>query len=237
MKKLSLYWLFLFSLMGKTLWAQDTLRPKIILKTVPTTLIDPDNTLTLGAEIPIATHWSIYQEAGWGNAALSPWEDGKKFASKNNFRFRTQGRYYFSDPYSQRGSWYLAAEYYRKEVFIKEYRALGRGCNPATGGCAYFEEGLVKTRRRVSASHVKAGYQVVVPRRLVIDLYLGGGFRKLLVTNDAEEGTINNWFWNRDLFNFRTLRPGSYETTPSITGGFSLGILLGQRNPKALPLR
>ena len=98
MKKLSLYWLFLFSLMGKTLWAQDTLRPKIILKTVPTTLIDPDNTLTLGAEIPIATHWSIYQEAGWGNAALSPWEDGKKFAGKNNFRVRTQGRYCFSDP-------------------------------------------------------------------------------------------------------------------------------------------
>jgi len=223
--------------MGKSLWAQDTLRSRAILKTVPTTLIDLDNTFTLGVEIPIQTRWSIYQEAGWGDAALSPWEDGKEFASKNNFRFRTQGRYYFSDPYSERGSWYLAVEYYRKEVFINEYRALGRSCNPATGGCAYFEEGFVKTRRRVSASHIKAGYQVVVPRRLVIDLYLGGGFRKLLVTNDAEEGAINNWFWNRELFNFRTLRPGRYETIPSISGGFSLGILLGQRNPKALPLR
>jgi len=216
---------------------QDTLRPKVILKTIPTTLLDPDNTLTLGVEIPIKKRWSLSQELGWGNGALNVWGEDTMYTNKNNFRFRTQGRFYFDDPFTERGSWYIAAEYYRKEVFITEYRALGRGCNSQTWSCAYFEEGYLKTRRRVSAGHLKIGYQVLVPKRFVIDVYLGGGLRRLLVTNDAAEDAINAWIWNRSLFNFRTLRPGRYETIPSISAGLSIGILLGQRNPKALPLR
>ena len=43
-------------------------------------------------------------------------------------------------------------------------------------------------------------------------------------------------FYKSFYKNYR-VQPGRYETIPSITGGFSLGILLGQRNPKALPLR
>ncbi len=220
-----------------SLQAQDTVRPAVILKFTPSMLLDPDNTLTLGAEIPLSRRWSVQQEVGWGNAYMNLWDERSRYAEKNNWRFRTQLRYYFEKPNSKLSGSYFALEYFRKEVFIRQYQAIGRQCNPLTGTCAYFEEGILRTRRRVSALHGKVGYQWLIPDRMVVDIYVGGGFRKLIVSNDDPSGQANTNLIQSDLFNLRSLRPGNYEPIVSLSGGFSLGILLTQKKRKVVPLR
>lgn len=224
-------------LTAATAWAQDTLRPTVILKFTPSMLLDIDNTLTLGAEVPFSKRWSMQQEVGWGNAYTNLWNEQSLYPDKNNWRFRTQLRYYFTDPYSPSGGWYFALEYFRKEIFIRQYQALGRQCNPVTGTCAYFEEGILRTRRRVSALHGKFGFQWQFADRMLFDFYIGGGFRKLLVTNDDPLGQANTNLFRTNVFNLRTLRPGRYEAIPSISAGFSLGFLLKQKKRNVVPLR
>ncbi len=219
------------------LQAQDTLQPVIIIKFIPSMLLDPDNTLTLGTEIPLGHRWSVQQEVGWGNAYMNLWDERSRYADKNNWRFRTQLRYYFAKSDSKLSGSYFALEYFRKEVFIRQYQAIGRQCNPLTGACAYFEEGFLRTRRRVSALHGKLGYQWLIPDRMVVDIYVGGGFRKLIVTNDDPLEQANANLIQTNLFNLRSLRPGNYDPIVSISAGFSLGILLVQKKRKALPLR
>lgn len=231
-------WLLLLLLfIESALQAQDTIRPSVVLKFTPSMLLDPDNTLTLGAEIPFSTRWSVQQEVGWGNSYTNLWDEHSRYPDKNNWRFRSQLRYYFTNPYSRAGGWYFALEYFRKEIFIRQYQAIGRQCNPATGTCAYFEEGFLRTRRRVSALHGKFGFQWAFPDRVVLDLYLGGGFRNLIVTNDDPLGQANINLNQTDFFNLRSLRPGKYEPIPSISAGFSFGFLLTQKKRKVVPLR
>jgi len=228
-------WLWIMSLVcAQTLWGQDTLKPKVILKTTPSMLLDWDNTLALGVEIPLYRHWSLQQDLGWGNSKFNLWGDGEQYPNKNNWRFRTQLRYYFTDNSVRMGGWYFAAEYFRKEIFIVQNHAFGRDCNPTTGVCAYFEEGLLHTRRRVSALHGKMGYQWFIPdTRLVFDCYFGGGYRRLIVTND-DPSFRGNWVRNPSLF--RPIRPQKYEPAVSLSFGFSLGILFAQKREKAVPL-
>lgn len=219
------------------LQAQDTLPPRLIVKVTPSMLLDPDNTLALGAEIPLGRGWSLQQEVGWGNAYMNLWDERSRYADKNNWRFRTQLRYYFTKPASRLVGSYFALEYFRKEIFIRQYQAIGRQCNPLTGACAYFEEGILRTRRRVSALHAKFGYQWLIPDRMVVDMYIGAGLRKLIVTNNDPLGQVNTNVRDINLFNLRSLRPGHYEPIVSISGGFSLGILLVQKKRKVVPLR
>jgi hypothetical protein len=223
--------------MNLSIRAQDTIRAKVVLKFTPSMIFDFDNTFTLGAEIPLFKNWSVQQEIGWGNSYLNVWDEKARYPDKNNWRFRTQVRYYFSNPYNTSGSWYLALEYFRKEVFIRQYQALGRQCNSLTGNCAFFEEGILRTRRRVSALHGKIGYQWLIPDRMVFDVYLGGGLRNLIVSNDDPAGQANTNLFRTDLFNTRTLRPGKYDTMPSISAGFSIGFLVAHKKRKTLPLR
>lgn len=231
-------WIICVLFLAKSyLQAQDTLQPALIIKIIPSMLLDPDNTLTLGTEIPLGRRWSIQQEVGWGNAYMNLWDERSRYTEKNNWRFRTQLRYYFEKSNSKLSGSYFALEYFRKEVFIGQYQAIGRQCNPLTGTCAYFEEGILRTRRRVSALHGKFGYQWLIPDRMVVDIYVGGGFRKLIVTNDAPLGQTNINWTRMGLFNFRSLQPGNYDPIISLSGGFSLGILLAQKKRKALPLR
>ena len=229
-------WMLLL-LFTSSLQAQDTIRPAAIIKFTPSMLLDPDNTLTLGAEIPLGTRWSVQQEVGWGNSYTNLWDEHSRYPDKNNWRFRTQLRYYVTKSASKLSGSYFALEYFRKEEFIRQYQAIGHQCNPATGTCAYFEEGFLRTRRRVSVLHGKFGYQWLVPDRMSIEIYVGGGFRKLIVTNDAPLGQANTNLGRTNLFNLRSLRPGNYAPIISLSGGFSLGILLVQKKRKALPLR
>lgn len=222
-------------LLSKKSFTQDSTQTSLILKFTPSMLLDLDNTLTLGIEVPLSSLLSVQQEVGWGNSVLNLWDERTRYPNKNNWRFRTQVRYIFSKNKSGVGGWYVAVEYFRKEIFIKQLHGFGRDCNPNTGTCAYFEEGLLQTRRRISALHGKLGYQWAVPdARVVFDFYLGGGYRRLIVTNNNPLGQTNA-VWD-GFFNFRSLRPGKYEPTVSLSAGFSLGIFLGQKKRKPLPL-
>ncbi|MFN8345263.1 MAG: DUF3575 domain-containing protein [Spirosomataceae bacterium] len=236
-RKKRIWVIAILCLTGVAAKAQDTLRPAAVLKFTPSMLLDLDNTLTLGAEMPFGKRWGVQQEVGWGSSFTNLWNEHSVYPDKNNWRFRTQLRYYFSNPYSTSGGWYFAMEYFRKEIFIRQYQAFGRQCNTGTGTCAYFEEGILRTRRRVSALHGKFGFQWLIPDRMIFDIYIGGGFRKLLVTNDDPLGQANTNLFRTDVFNLRTLRPGRYEAIPSISAGFSLGFLLKQKKRKVVPLR
>ncbi|MEZ4905247.1 MAG: DUF3575 domain-containing protein [Spirosomataceae bacterium] len=182
-RKIIIYLLFCVMAVNQLVDAQDTLHPVImvkstpavILKFTPSMLLDLDNTLTLGVELPLNSRWSVQQEIGWGNSQFNLWGDDSLYPHKNNWRFRTQLRYFIFKSTTHQGGWYLAAEYFRKEVFIRQVHAFGRDCNPITGTCAYFQEGILRTRRRVSAIHGKLGYQWILPdNRISLDLYMGG---------------------------------------------------------------
>jgi Protein of unknown function (DUF3575) len=202
--------------------SQDNSRVLAIVKTMPTTLFDIDNTVTFGVEVPFNKHWSIQQELGWGNTWLSPWySERNTYPSKTNWRFRTQGRYYFDEFRNNGGRMYIGMEYFRKDVFVNQLKNIGRECTSQTATCSYFEEANVRTHRAISALHFKFGYQVAVSERVIIDTFAGFGGREIVVTNNVSaQDNLQNSF--QGLFDIRSLNP-SNRSSPSISFGFSVG--------------
>jgi hypothetical protein len=225
MKKNLISTIILVILFAKIAYCQDSSRVVAIMKTMPTTLFDFDNTVTIGLEIPFNKHWSIQQDLGWGNAPLNVWSSERDtYPTKTNWRFRTQARYYFNEFKHERGRLYVGVEYFHKAVFINQIKRIGRQCSSQSGNCAYFEEANVATHRAISAVHLKFGYQVVVYKNLVIDAFTGIGVREVVVTNDVSaEDNLNMGFGSNFAFSsFRRLSPMS-ATYPSISLGFSIG--------------
>lgn len=219
------------------LQAQVIPLPKAILKTIPSTLIDPDNTFTLGVEVPLANHWSVQQEVGWGHNSFNVLSsEREQYPNRQTWRFRPQVRYYFSDISSPNGSFFIALEYFEKNVLTDGAQAVGRDCNPLTGACAYFQEIPVRTRRRVAAGHFKWGYAFESQHRMALEIYMGLGIRELVVTDNSGGATSNN-IWNRGgLLSFRPDRPGYYGTMPGFSAGIALGYAFRSRKPKAVSL-
>ncbi len=220
-----------------SLQAQVIPLPSVILKTIPSTLVDPDNTFTLGVEVPLSGHWSVQQEIGWGHNSFNAYATERaEYPNRQTWRFRSQVRYYFSDISSPNGSFFLALEYFRKNVLTDQMMAIGQGCNPLTGACAYFQEMPVRTRRQVSAGHFKWGYAFETQHRIAIEIYMGIGIRELVVKDDSD-GATSNIIWNRPgLFTFRPNRPGYYGTMPGVSAGIALGYAFRPRKPKSLSL-
>lgn len=207
--------------------AQDTLRLPVIIKWTPSMLLDPDNSLTLGVEIPISRRGSIQQEIGWGHNQFNAHSyEKEQFPTRQTWRLRSQFRLYIPSFSVGRDKFYLAVEYFRKNVLTERYQSVGRLCNPTTGTCVYFEEITIRSNRRVNAFHGKAGYVFFLSSHFILDLYVGAGIRDLVVTDNSGNNLPNNT--NR-LWDWRTTRPGRYGTMPSISAGFHLGIAFNQK--------
>lgn len=219
------------------LQAQVIPLPKAILKTIPSTLIDPDNTFTLGVEVPLSSRWSVQQEVGWGHHSFNVFSsEREQYPNRQTWRFRPQVRYYFSDISSPNGSFFIALEYFHKMVLTDQVQGVGRDCNPLTGACAYFEEMPVRTRRRVSAGHFKWGYAFQSQHRMTLEIYMGLGIRELVVTDNSGGATTNNLWARGGFLSFRPDRPGYYGTMPGVSAGFALGYAFRPRKPKAVSL-
>ncbi|MCU0341469.1 MAG: DUF3575 domain-containing protein [Spirosomaceae bacterium] len=224
MPRYTLIILVLFGCFWQTAQSQDTLRLDYILKWTPSMLLDPENSIMLGAEIPIGKRWSVQQEVGWGHNAFNAYSNEKaRYPNRQTWRFRTQIRFYFPTFSYNGDKFYIAGEYFRKNVLTDSYQGVGRLCNPTTGACAFFEELEVRSNRRVNAFQGKIGYLFYLSPRFVLDLYVGGGIRDLLVTDNASGTPPNAPVRGFDL---RSTRPGRYGTMPGISAGFHLGIAL-----------
>ncbi|WP_428659768.1 DUF3575 domain-containing protein [Runella sp.] len=233
--KWALALLILVNTIVVTLHAQVIPLPKAILKTIPSTLIDPDNTLTLGLEVPLTNRWSVQQEVGWGHNSFNVYSsEREEYPNRQTWRFRSQIRYYFSDISSPNGSFFIALEYFRKNVLTDQIQSVGRDCDPLTGACAYFQVLPVRINRQVSAGHFKWGYAFSTQSKITIEIYMGLGIRSLIVKDNSGR-TMTNIFRNRFL-TFRPDTPGNYGTMPGVSAGIALGYAFRPRKPKSLSL-
>jgi hypothetical protein len=181
-------------LLSKTAYSQDSSRVVCIFKMMPTTLIDTDNSITIGLEVPLKNQWAFQQELGWGNASMNFSEHERKvYPDRNTWRYRTQIRHYihtFAHPNKQL---YLAAEYFRKDVFVSR--------------------DSTNTHKAVNGLHAKVGYQSVVDN-FVFDAFFGLGFRYVNVTNDNP---------NAVFYGASTQFQPFKGVLPSLSLGFSIG--------------
>jgi Protein of unknown function (DUF3575) len=230
----SLFFLLFFC--THLMYAQADKKIIAVAKFNPSMFFDPDNTITVGSEVLIKGHWTFQQEIGWGNNLFNLWlERRARFPDKNNWRFKTQIRCYFQAVDFSKSQSYWAIEYYRKDNFISQFAGIGQECNPLTGACAYFEEGILKTHRRVSALHFKIGHQWVLSEKMQLDFYFGGGVRGLVIKNNASDAIttlINN---SSAVGISSTTRPGIYPTFPTVTFGFTLGYLITKQQKNNTP--
>ncbi len=176
-----------------TAHSQDSSRVVGTVKLMPLALIDADNSLTIGFEIPLKNQWAIQQEFGWGNNQTNVSESVRRmYVNKNIWRYSTQVRCYvhtFARPNKQL---YLAAEYFRKDVFVNKES--------------------INTHRAINGLHAKIGYQSVVDN-FVFDAFFGLGVRHVAVTNDSP---VWIFIMPSELQTFN-------GTLPSMALGFSIG--------------
>lgn len=237
-------WFLAFVLMGgivpsqtSTVVAQDSIPAPVVrnaapvlLKFCPIHLLDPDNTLTAGVEIPLGRWTSVQQEVGFGISELNLFYSQRvRYDRFTTWRFRSQVRLYLSRSQTWPRGFYGALEFLHKRVYQYETRSVGRDCNPATGACSYFEITSEPRLKRVNAYHMKFGYQNAISRRFTIDAYLGFGLRSIAIREPGEPRPVNrqnDWFWSADT-------PGIYRPVPSLSAGFHVGYAIsGPLNKK-----
>jgi hypothetical protein len=210
-------------------YSQDNSQVVAIIKTMPSTVLDFDNTFTLGVEVPLNAHWAIQQDIGWGNAHTAYWQSLRnQYPNKTNWRFRTQARYYSNESKYIDGRTYIGIEYFRKDVFINELKNVGQGCSQPFN-CAYFEESNVRTHRVVSAFHLKFGCQMKFSQRLLFDVFTGFGIREIVTTNNLSPQQSNASFFPRGFFAFESLSP-SRTSSGSISLGFNVGYQINKKS-------
>ncbi len=212
-----------------------TCRPALgVIKIAPLSLVDPYNTFQAGYEyVPRRGLWSVQAEAGYGNyrtntdrALRRSFNTGRTRLMLENWRLRTEVRLYTEGYATRPVGFYVAGEtMYRRSSWRGE-RSLGRECED--GVCAFFEIVPYTMHKDVLAFHGKAGGQVELFKRLLIDLYTGLGMRYVWVHSRqlGENDSLGENWWT---FNIDPGRPGRYRLV-SASLGFKLGYLLYRKN-------
>ena len=200
----------------------------VIMKFLPLSLFDVDNTFQAGLEIPFRNRrFSVQQELGYGHSLFNVWYQGEQnHPNKNTIKSRTQFRVYFYERKQMRA--YVAGEYLFKRVINKDNQWVGQDC--IYGNCGYFESKSVRFGRFVNAGHMKAGWQFYFTNRITIDVYTGFGVRTIrgrTLTRNAENARLDdNWLiWQGG---YRQNNGNYYQLFPSISPGFQIGFALGK---------
>lgn len=204
----------------------------IVLKFAPLSLIDIHPTYQLAAEYFIKDHWSVQQEAGYGNNAILSQRNPQE-RDMEVWRFRSEVRFYlysgrYRDSYLRSDASfsrpYWAFEGFYKRVNFKESEPLGMDC--INGQCAYFQRSDYKTLKDVIGYHLKFGYQAILAKRIAIDLYSGFGLRHIFVRyRGAPNGAGVVWNDFRDWITINPTEPGKYRLL-SMAFGFKAGYVL-----------
>jgi len=197
----------------------------VIIKFAPLALVDFDNAIQFGVEVPLGKGISVQQDLGYGPKGINGWQStSDNPAEKQTFKSRTNLRYYYLE--RRRMKPYVSAELLLKRVIYSQNKWVGMECSERWGPCNYFENKMIKTRRMVGAGHAKAGMQFYFSSRIALDLFAGVGFRSIKVRSMTSlPGNVrvprnDNWFENDT--------PGTNEFIPSLSLGAHIGIILGK---------
>lgn len=197
----------------------------VIIKFAPLALVDFDNAIQFGVEVPLGKGLSVQQDLGYGPKGINGWQStSDNPAEKQTFKSRTNLRYYYLE--RRRMKPYVSAELLLKKVIYSQNKWVGMECSERWGPCNYFENKMIKTRRMVGAGHAKAGMQFYFSSRIALDLFAGVGFRSIKVRSMTSlPGNVrvprnDNWFENDT--------PGTNEFIPSLSLGAHIGIILGK---------
>lgn len=197
----------------------------VIIKFAPLALVDFDNAIQFGVEVPLGKGISVQQDLGYGPKGINGWQStSDNPAEKQTFKSRTNLRYYYLE--RRRMKPYVSAELLLKRVIYSQNKWVGMECSERWGPCNYFENKMIKTRRMVGAGHAKAGMQFYFSSRIALDLFAGVGFRSIKVRSMTSlPGNVrvprnDNWFENDT--------PGTNEFIPSLSLGAHIGFILGK---------
>ncbi|MCE7070740.1 hypothetical protein LZG74_10520 [Dyadobacter sp. CY327] len=204
----------------------ETAQKHVIVKFAPLSLVDFDNAVQFGVEVPLGTTgMSLQQDLGYGPAAMNTWySQGVDRPNKEIFKSRTQLRYYYLT--RRRMKPYIAGELLLKKVIYRDNKWVGMECEQPWGNCDYLENTLIKTRRMVHAGHAKAGMQFYFSSRIALDLFAGLGFRNIRVRTITDIPANTRIPRSDRWFEYDT--PNESEFLPSLAMGFHFGIILGK---------
>lgn len=216
--------------------------PRWVVSLSPLALFDPENTVQVGVERLLGRQYSVLGEFGYGPAALNLWRSEWTNNVLETWRGRAEWRIYTRRIRSYSG-WqpgrvgrtvtrkplgnYVAFDLFYKQSNATESGSVGRACED--GSCQYFQRFQSRVTKYVGGGHVKVGRQVLLfnadeNSRLVMDLYMGLGFRRRIVRNyglpEPEDGgsyffSDNNGVFN-DILSDTSLRI-------SVAAGFRVG--------------
>ncbi len=239
----------LLLLTAPAMWANnvpDTLAPpqkprknsqRTVLKLAPLALLEFQNTLELGLEVPLTRRVYLQGQIGYAPQGLmwnySPTVSGR-YTRRENWRARLECRWYgrgINGTYRQTAAplgEYVAVDGFFKQLNGEEALTLGRQC--ATGNCAYFEKINNPTSRYSVGIGLKFGSQRTLYRfgkdqkqQLVLDSYAGFGVRYGWTTSATASNASE-----------RIFRPGSdflifdpFRATNGLTPNPLIGIKLG----------
>ncbi|MCF0062586.1 hypothetical protein MUK70_01445 [Dyadobacter chenwenxiniae] len=204
----------------------ESAQKHVIIKFSPLALVDFDNSVQFGVEVPLGkSGLSLQQDLGYGPTGMNMWyEPGDDRPNKETFKSRTQLRYYYLT--RRRMKPYVAGELLLKKVIYSDNKWVGMECEQPWGDCNYFENKLVKTRRMVHAGHAKAGMQFYFSSRIAMDLFAGVGFRNIRVRSISDLPANTRIPRTDRWFEYDT--PGTNEFIPSLAMGVHFGIILGK---------
>lgn len=191
-------------------------RPVLILKFSPLSLIDINPTYQVGAEYFFTEKYALQQEIGYGHEKWMPFSWEKK-TDEETWRFRTEFRKYLPQ---WRTRFKRQRNYVAYEGMYKHFDY------PVTQTVTIAQVGYYQNvhyhyqfERDTYAVHIKFGQEEIRSSNLVIDAYLGAGFRWYNVRRIGESPTNNN----RDPF--QPISPMTEGLTKALS--FSLGFKIG----------
>ncbi len=160
----------------------SAVRP-VTIKFGITSLLGPDATVTLGAELPVGNHkaWQIEGGYGWFNSLYNV--DKDHYAHSSVWQVRTEFRWYGNGHFpegvmSRSLGPYYAVEVAGKQINVRDQATVGRDCVGFT--CGYFEKIDQPVTRYTITGLLKAGWQLPFYDkkervRFVADIYVGMG--------------------------------------------------------------
>jgi hypothetical protein len=205
----------------------ESARKNVIIKYSPLPMLDFDNTIQFGVEIPLGKgDFSVQEDLGFGHSSFNIWyHEENEVPDKQTFKSRTHLRWYFVERRRMRA--YVGPEFLYKKVVYREEQWVGRDCAGGRGGpCSFFENREVRVDKNVGAVHARFGWQFIFPSRLTLDVFSGLGFRS--VVNKSRTPSIPDSEIRSIYDHWQSVGPSERDILPSLVLGIHLGIVLGK---------
>lgn len=172
---------------------------RLLIKTNPLTLLEPDASVELSVEFKPKLSYGLQFTGAYVFGPEGIWQ-GVQIFDMNGFKTRFQGRLYIPN-----NELYIAGDVMYKQVWFSRNGVVGYNCEDFI--CDYYRDHEYRVNRRVFAYHVLFGGQTTIDTnsRIYVDGYVGIGWRNARVQiSEVPEGAEvwnerQGWFaWTRD---------------------------------------